>query len=220
MNGYNPREINRYSRENMSHYWSGDDSYGTNYGDDARPYGEDYGEDTGHGDGDFHFDRPRRNIHNYAQSTRYNDVNEREGYPARNDSTRGTYPDRYSDPWYDEGAYYQGKQGWWERTKDQFRSWLGDRNTEHQRSPGRSNKGKGPRNYVRRDERITEDINDRLTYDPYVDSSDVDVSVHSGDVILSGTVDARTSKHRIEDICESVSGVRNVENRLIVRSVR
>lgn len=79
-------------------------------------------------------------------------------------------------------------------------------------------KGKGPRNYRRADDRIQEDINDRLTDDSQVDASEVDVSVKNGEVTLSGIVDDRSAKRRAEDIAESVSGVTHLENRIRVRS--
>jgi hypothetical protein len=78
-------------------------------------------------------------------------------------------------------------------------------------------RGKGPRNYQRRDERILEDINDRLCDNPYIDALEIDVSVSDGNVVLSGSVDNRESKRLAEDISDSVSGVKNVENRLKVK---
>jgi hypothetical protein len=78
-------------------------------------------------------------------------------------------------------------------------------------------KGKGPRNYRRSDSRIREDINDRLTDDPMVDASEIDVAVQNCEVTLTGTVDDREAKRRAEDIAESVSGVAHVENRIKVR---
>lgn len=83
----------------------------------------------------------------------------------------------------------------------------------------RGHRGKGPRNYTRSDDRMKEDINDRLSDDPFVDASDVDVSVSNGEVTLTGTVDHRSTKRRAEDLAEAVSGVRNVENRLRVAHV-
>jgi hypothetical protein len=77
--------------------------------------------------------------------------------------------------------------------------------------------GKGPRNYTRSDARIREDINDMLYEDPYIDASDVEVSVENGDVILSGTIDDRMVKRRIDDILDTVRGVKHWENRLRVR---
>ena len=81
----------------------------------------------------------------------------------------------------------------------------------------RSHQGKGPRNYERRDERILEDINDRLCDNPYLNASEMEVNVSKGDVVLTGTVDSREDKRMAEDIAESVSGVQNIENRLRVR---
>ena len=76
--------------------------------------------------------------------------------------------------------------------------------------------GRGPRGYKRSDERIREDVNDRLSDDPIIDASDVEVSVNNGEVTLSGTVNSRTDKRRTEDIAESVSGVTHVQNNLRV----
>ena len=78
-------------------------------------------------------------------------------------------------------------------------------------------RGKGPRNYRRADNRIQEDINDRLTDDADLDASEIDVAVQNGEVILTGTVDDRQAKRRAEDIAESVSGVTHLENRIKVR---
>lgn len=77
-------------------------------------------------------------------------------------------------------------------------------------------RGKGPKNYRRSDERIREDILDRLTDDPWVDASDVDVQVQSSEVMITGMVPDRAQKRRAEDIAESVSGVTHIENRIRV----
>jgi hypothetical protein len=80
-------------------------------------------------------------------------------------------------------------------------------------------RGKGPRSYQRGDERILEDISDRLCENPHLDASDIEVVVREGEVTLSGSVPDRRSKWLAEDIGEEVSGVKNVENRLRVREV-
>jgi osmotically-inducible protein OsmY len=79
-------------------------------------------------------------------------------------------------------------------------------------------RGKGPRGYNRSDDRIKEDINDRLSDNAYIDATDIEISVSNGEVILSGTVEDRTAKRRAEDVAEAVSGVRNVENRLRIQN--
>ena len=78
-------------------------------------------------------------------------------------------------------------------------------------------KGKGPRSYRRRDERILEDINDRLCDNPYIDASEIDVEVSDGEVTLKGSVNDRDSKWLAEDIGESVAGVNHVDNCLRVK---
>jgi osmotically-inducible protein OsmY len=80
-----------------------------------------------------------------------------------------------------------------------------------------SHRGKGPKNYRRSDERIREEIQDRLTDDEHIDASNIEVEVKAGEITLMGLVDQRSSKRRAEDIAESISGVTHVENRLKVQ---
>ncbi|MGJ4801847.1 BON domain-containing protein [Luteimonas sp. SDU82] len=77
-------------------------------------------------------------------------------------------------------------------------------------------RGRGPKNYLRSDQRITEDLCERLTHDDDVDASNIEVEVKQGVVTLSGTVGERWMKHRAEDLAERCGGVRDVENRIRV----
>jgi hypothetical protein len=77
-------------------------------------------------------------------------------------------------------------------------------------------RGRGPKNYRRGDDRILEEVNERLTDDHDVDASDVEVRVENGEVTLSGTVNSRHEKRMAEDIAESCQGVVDVHNRLRV----
>ncbi len=77
-------------------------------------------------------------------------------------------------------------------------------------------RGRGPKGYSRSDERIRDDVNDRLTDDPHIDASDIEVTVQNREVTLSGTVNSRFEKRHAEDIAESVSGVTHVQNSLRV----
>lgn len=110
----------------------------------------------------------------------------------------------------------RGERNWWDRTTDEVASWFGDDDAERRRRMDKvaQYKGKGPRGYRRSDERIKEDINDRLSDDPYVDATDIEVHVQDGEVTLTGTVRERDDKRRAEYLAEMVSGVGNVENRL------
>ena len=78
--------------------------------------------------------------------------------------------------------------------------------------------GRGPKNWQRSDDRIREDINERLTDHPDIDASEIDVQVKNGDVTLTGTVDERYVKRMAEDVAENVTGVREVHNQLRVQS--
>lgn len=76
--------------------------------------------------------------------------------------------------------------------------------------------GKGPKGYQRSDERIREEVCDRLAQDDELDASEITVSVSDREVTLEGSVPDRYSKHRAEDIVDSVSGVNDIHNRLKV----
>src|SRR5690606_38503952 len=77
--------------------------------------------------------------------------------------------------------------------------------------------GLGPKNYRRSDERITEEVCDRLADSPYIDASDIEVAVKGGEVTISGSVHSRHEKRDAEDLIESISGVRDVHNVLRVQ---
>lgn len=144
---------------------------------------------------------------------------------ARGDYGRSAYGDRFDDRGMGRG---RGGRGWWDRASDQLLSWFGDAEAERRRRidemrEGRGHgvgkfRGRGPKDYRRSDERIREEINDRLTENDWLDASDVEVNVNNGEAVLSGTVDSRYAKRLAEDIADSVSGVTNVQNNLRVQN--
>jgi BON domain-containing protein len=79
--------------------------------------------------------------------------------------------------------------------------------------------GVGPKGYKRSDERILEDVCERLTSHPSIDASDIEVQVSGGDVTLDGRVESRAVKHLTEAMVETVSGVKEVHNQLRVGAV-
>lgn len=109
---------------------------------------------------------------------------------------------------------------WWDKTRDQISSWFGDEKADYKRRmrQGMSggHKGKGPKNYKRSEDRIREDVSDRLSDDDLLDASNIEVQVQGNDVILNGTVNTREEKRLAEDLTEDVSGVTHVENRIRV----
>ncbi|HWO08186.1 MAG TPA: BON domain-containing protein, partial [Polyangiaceae bacterium] len=139
-------------------------------------------------------------------------------YGARVDPRRFNAGDESSDRWrsdvsdqnrrFDIDRGWRGASGW---------GTSGYGSTTRGQSPFTSQFGKGPKGYVRSDERIREDVCDRLSDDDEVDASDITVTVKNGEVILEGTALDRRSKHRAEDVVESISGVKDVINHLRAR---
>jgi hypothetical protein len=127
--------------------------------------------------------------------------------------------DPYGNPGYPgRAAGYSGGIGesWQQPGRGQGRSpgvqW--DRDDRY----GSGHRGKGPRSYTRSDDRITEDVNDRLTQEDDIDASEIDVKVSDGEVTLNGAVDSKRCKRFAEDCADSVSGVKHVQNNLRISS--
>jgi osmotically-inducible protein OsmY len=66
------------------------------------------------------------------------------------------------------------------------------------------------------DERIWEDVHDRLMGHPDFDATEVEIGVEEGLVTLAGRVDSREAKWMAEEITRAVQGVQDVHNRLKV----
>ena len=124
-------------------------------------------------------------------------------------------------PWPGQGAGGFGlhrRESDWGRRGDFGRSaGLGSEREYGRESVSGPHFGRGPRNYQRSDERIREDVCERLSQHGYLDASDVDIRVEQGEVTLQGTVEDRWAKRVAEDVAESVWGVKEVHNQLRVR---
>lgn len=117
------------------------------------------------------------------------------------------------------GGYGYGNQG----NFDQDYGWEGDYGlpydytyTEYWLIPGPET-GNGPQGYQRSDNRILEDVCDRLAQHGRIDAREITVDVKNGEVTLTGTVYNRNSKRMAEDVVESVMGVADVHNNLKVK---
>jgi hypothetical protein len=75
---------------------------------------------------------------------------------------------------------------------------------------------RGPKGYERSDDRIAEDLCEHLMNLDDIDSSDVEVHVKNGRVVLQGTVPERFMKYEIENIAATTLGVKDVENNITV----
>jgi osmotically-inducible protein OsmY len=73
-----------------------------------------------------------------------------------------------------------------------------------------------PKGYTRSDERIREDVCERLAECQF-DISNVSVDVKQGKVTLDGSVSERRMKHQIEDIADNCMGVKDVDNKLRIQ---
>lgn len=174
--------------------------------------GEGLGQ-SGHGQGAYN-QRPY-DQGEYNQSGYGRDDFAQVGFGHRGDPGQGHAQGNYRQRGYGQGAYNQsgynqgyaqGDEGW------------GSAGYGMGGQQGRqSHRGKGPRNYARSDERITEDLNERLMQDDDIDATHINVSVSNGEVTLEGMVEQRWMKHRIEDLAERCAGVKDVENRIRVK---
>lgn len=212
------RDEERWNRDER---WrsSGQASSGErNYGSE-RPYGDrDYGWSSG---------APPR-------SEQYHDYGDRYGRPYSAPINRDRYanpPDRpfagTSNRDFEPGPvfqpYAQGSQEFGPEGYGSASSYTSGRSarewqsSERWRVPG-PYAGRGPKGYHRSEERIREEINDRLTAHGLVDATDVEVGIQNGEVTLSGFVDSRDAKRAAEDCAEDVQGVREVHNHLRIRS--
>ncbi len=115
--------------------------------------------------------------------------------------------------------YGMGREPWregqarWDTERNSGRGWGWD---QPRRGDQRGQYGRGPKGYKRSDDRISEDIHDRLHNDGYIDSREVTISVQDGRVTLSGVVSDRQTKHAIENLVDSVHGVRDIDNEIRV----
>jgi hypothetical protein len=115
-----------------------------------------------------------------------------------------------NDGWRDGGrhARYESR---FERPVDRNAWW-------QERSDQGPYVGRGPRGYQRSDERIREELNDRLTAHGYLDATDIECHVANGEVTLTGYVSTRRAKHLAEDVADDIPGVRDVHNQLRIRT--
>jgi hypothetical protein len=82
-----------------------------------------------------------------------------------------------------------------------------------------SSRQRGPKGYVRSDERLKDEIHERILQSD-VDASDVTIEVQDGHVTLQGTIADRLSKYQLEELVDHVIGVRDVDNRIRTRRDR
>lgn len=80
-----------------------------------------------------------------------------------------------------------------------------------------SHAGKGPRGWTLRDERLIEEVSDRLMDDRLLDARQVEVSANAGVITLAGQVPGASDAAHAEMLARQAPGVTGVVNRLQVR---
>lgn len=230
---YSPYDNSRGDYGNQGRYQQGGQSYGYGQGWNDQGYTQGYGQNYPQ---DYNAQRGAFSGQSYGNSygnepysstmgTTYGNRNtgatgyaNREYNTGRQRNDYGNYGRSYRDAnWNAPQQQWGGYQPWESNTGTATagnpsvgnRSWGSQEQGQHT-----LNRGKGPKGYTRSDERITEDINDKLSDDSYLDASEIEVKVKDGEVVLSGIIDTRANKRYAEDLVEEVSGVKNVENRL------
>jgi len=198
---------------------------GQNYRNDGSSGGQDYRHDSGrsqrhrddssYGYGQSSYRQDRQNQGSYNQGYNYNQgqygssgfgggANEDRSWPAHDaGSWRGQQAGNY--PGFGQGSGYSGPGsggGWSSSQSDSQQS--------------RSSQRRGPKGYQRSDERLKEDICERLMQNHQIDAGEITVQVQNGKVSLEGTVPERRMKHSIEDLVDQCMGVKDIDNRLRV----
>jgi hypothetical protein len=142
----------------------------------------------------------------------------REGYAERDYRYAGETALGRPDWGNRQGSYEDRDRFWRDRGSTEPRSRTVYSGPVHWRddSTHMNYAGMGPRGYRRSDQRMLEDVCDRLTDDAGVNASDIEVKCHEGVVTLTGSVQSREEKRRAEDIAESITGIHDVHNNLRV----
>jgi hypothetical protein len=141
----------------------------------------------------------------------------REEWEARNERGRGEGPGDFLQRAGERiSSWFRGGREEDERGERGERRYREDWGREARAIPDRGHRGVGPKGYRRSDERISDEVHERLTDDPWLDASAIQVEVRDGEVSLSGHVENREAKHRAERLVEDLSGVRHVQNNLRV----
>lgn len=187
----------------------GGSQYGGGYQDGQGAYGRgNYGQGGG-------YQQSGSQQSGYGQSEgRYG----AESWRGYGDESRGG---TFGRNWNDMGGRQGGRQsGGWQGSGQsdwQQRSGSMGSGSMSSGSMGSTFAGRGPKDYQRSDERIREEVSDRMTDDHDLDASEISVEVRGGEVTLTGTVRTRDQKRRAEDLAEQCSGVGDVTNNIRVK---
>lgn len=214
--------------------------YGRGYYDYDRDYGsagrgrweQDYDPDyeMNYRRGQYNYDNERDYGYNRGRSSpgRYGQGNYGRGMSDRSGRQTGYGGGQYGYGSYGRSQYGGYGSGFGVEDYESFSDYDEDFDRDYEEEPAYFTyteywvipgpySGMGPQGYQRSDERIFEEVCERLTRHGRLDASDVEVEVRGGEVFLRGQVDTRQAKRMAEDTVESIGGVKEVHNDLRVR---
>jgi hypothetical protein len=206
-----------YGRDAERQYGSQypDRSYGQSYaGYESRRFPGTYGsyEDQRYGR-DWSRDRSNDSERNYrfgyGSDYGYGQESGNRGYYTGSEGS--PYGQRYGQDWSSRGyeGDYRGREhgeGFGQQLRETGQRFMGKLKRAF----------RGTKGYKRSDDRIREDVNDRLSLQEQLDPSEIEVSVSNSEVTLTGSVGTRREKFLAEEIADDVSGVAEVNNQLRV----
>jgi len=178
------REAGQASRRHGGGY-SGTPGYGRGYGRDFGGGGPNQGFDGSHGQG-------------YGGGVGPTDYREGFGGEAYGGGMQGA---DYARSFGGRGEDFGGDD----------RNWLDQRADERSQGPHR---GRGPRGWSRQDERIREEVCERLLQDRLLDARGVEVTVQDGVVSLTGEVPGASDAAHAEMLARQAPGVVDVRSEL------
>jgi osmotically-inducible protein OsmY len=208
---------NGNSSRNTRNYGPANTNWNDNYDDNREAHNNSYSRkdsNRNYGLGDTSQGSANYGNPDNSDGNRYYGTGSLGGYYGGND--RHSFGSRDSE----RRNNQRDDRDWWDRTTDEVASWFGDDDAERRRRRDKMEgpyKGKGPKGYVRSDEKIQDEISESLYHDSYVDASDIEIEVKDGEVTLTGTVADRSAKRRAEDQAERITGVHDVTNNIKVK---
>lgn len=225
---YNTSSYENRDRDTRTHDWS--------LMDQDRPFGQSsYGQSYGYGSGGPSYGSGNRDYwlrdserHDSSWNDRSLDQGRIEMERPYSSSSYGSDRQDYSRSYRNDYPSYSSSQNYSPSSSDHdystdYASSSGNYRTDgnegffdSMKSSVKNFFGKGPKGYMRSDERIKEDVCDALYRSPRIDASEIEVEVNEGMVTLKGSVEDRQAKRMAEDIAESCTGVSNVSNQILI----
>ncbi|HWR15926.1 MAG TPA: BON domain-containing protein [Terriglobales bacterium] len=203
---YQSQNWDRQNRNYGSQDWSGEASYSEPY----RSYQDRDSSSRNQSNFGRNYSSPSHSSNRYQESSDYGSGYDRRDYGDYGGEFSTEYPNRFGSTSFDRGT----RADYRNRYENRY-----DRDRGHDESltekVGRFF-GFGPKGYRRSDERIREDVSERLEDNPEVDATNIEVQVKDGEVTLTGSVDNRRAKRLAEDEAERCRGVKDVHNQIRV----